>query len=430
MAYFLVLSALTAIVVVIGVKFDRVERNFIFLGHFAHTVATFGMFVVMTYFYSGGDMMLYHDTGGVLANMVKEQPELFGDLLSLATGGKPRVFEFIPAFRSSTGVMIGVAAVLHLLLSGSFLASCLVLSGVAYFGQVWLYLGFREHLPQIAYARAAIAAFCMPSVVFWSSGLLKEAVSLGGLGLAFYGVSGIVKAGRLKVFRLLAILIGGWTVGIIKAYILFPLALGGAFWFATERSRRRHGKVSLKFSHLLAGGLIGLALVTALGELFPRFSFENLGTETASLQQAYRTIDAGSSFGMGFEGADSLQDQIIFAPVALVSSLLRPFIFEAHNLMALISALETSVLLFLWIFLFQKIGIRRIVKRVKSEPLLIFCLVFFLIFAVAVGLAAPNLGTLSRYRIPMFPIYGLFVLLLVPFKRGERKGPARRFGHG
>jgi len=33
-------------------------------------------------------------------------------------------------------------------------------------------------------------------------------------------------------------------------------------------------------------------------------------------------------------------------------------------------------------------------------------------FSVAVGLATTNLGTLSRYRMPMMPFYVTFILLL------------------
>jgi hypothetical protein len=52
-----------------------------------------------------------------------------------------------------------------------------------------------------------------------------------------------------------------------------------------------------------------------------------------------------------------------------------------------------------------------LVQRVRQSPALMFCAVFVMTFGVAVGLSTLNLGTLSRYRIPMMPFF--FVLLLV-----------------
>lgn len=420
MAFFLVLSALAALTLLMSIGYDRRERQFIFLGYVAHIFATFGMMVVMTYFYSGGDMALYHNTGAVLAGMVRDNPDLLIELLKLCVGFKPDVFSFIPAFQSSTGVMIGIGGLLYLILGGSFIASCLAVSGVAFVGQVWMYKGIREHIPVSLRNRAAFSCFLIPSVAFWSSGLLKEAVSLGGLGLAIFGVSGIVLKGYPTLGRSLALIIGGWGVGLIKAYILFPLAIAAGFWITTHRSRKKHGHVKFEVQQYLLGIGVGILLVVGLGELFPRFSFENLGKETAQLQEAYRTIDAGSSYGLGFEGAESIGDQLFFAPIALVSTLFRPFIFEAHNLMALINALETSTFLFFWLYLLKKVGVVRLFNHTTSTPVVLFSFIFVIVFAVAVGLAAPNLGTLSRYRIPMVPIHALFLSFSVPMTTKRR----------
>jgi hypothetical protein len=45
-------------------------------------------------------------------------------------------------------------------------------------------------------------------------------------------------------------------------------------------------------------------------------------------------------------------------------------------------------------------------------PLLVFSLVFVLVFGVGIGLAAMNLGSLSRYRAPLMPFYVTLLLVL------------------
>jgi hypothetical protein len=50
-------------------------------------------------------------------------------------------------------------------------------------------------------------------------------------------------------------------------------------------------------------------------------------------------------------------------------------------------------------------------RRLSSSPLLMFCLVFSLTMGVGVGLATTNLGTLSRYRMPLVPFFAALVLI-------------------
>jgi hypothetical protein len=53
---------------------------------------------------------------------------------------------------------------------------------------------------------------------------------------------------------------------------------------------------------------------------------------------------------------------------------------------------------------------------IRDNPVLLFCIVFVITMGVAIGLASSNLGTLSRYRMPMMPFFAalLFVLTAKP----------------
>jgi hypothetical protein len=46
------------------------------------------------------------------------------------------------------------------------------------------------------------------------------------------------------------------------------------------------------------------------------------------------------------------------------------------------------------------------------SPFLVSSVVFILVFGVGVGLATRNLGSLSRYRMPMMPFYATTLLVL------------------
>jgi hypothetical protein len=56
---------------------------------------------------------------------------------------------------------------------------------------------------------------------------------------------------------------------------------------------------------------------------------------------------------------------------------------------------------------------------IVKDPYVLFCLVFSLIFAFAVGISSYNFGALSRYKIPCLPFYGAFILILYHHKKLE-----------
>ncbi len=419
-AFFVVFVLASGMLFAASTPFSKLEQRYLWLGYGAHVLSAIGQVVVTLYYYGGGDMTMYHRNGVLIARQVRARPDLFQDLIMLIFGSNPFAFAWVEGAGGSTGVMSAVSGLLCLLLNDSLVSSCLVVSCFAFIGQISMYLAFRLHLPKAYHERALFASLLVPSVVFWSSGVLKESIALGGLGLGFYGMSRLVRSARPDPRAVAIMLAGFWVVGLIKAYILFPVAISGLIWFFAERSRKRGEVFRLRPAYLLPGIVLSIVVVTWLGEVYPRFALEKIAVETAQLQGAYRKIDGGSTYELGDPSARTLPEQLQFAPVALVSTLLRPFIFEVHNIVSLVNALETLALFVMLMMVVFRTGMGRLFRIIRSEPLLLFCTVYVIIFSIAVGLAAPNLGTLSRYRVPMFPAYWLLILMLLPLKQAAR----------
>ena len=75
------------------------------------------------------------------------------------------------------------------------------------------------------------------------------------------------------------------------------------------------------------------------------------------------------------------------------------------------SGLEITVLLVLLVRAIRRSG-GSLVRAILQTPVLLFSLVFVIVFGVAVGLVTTNMGTLSRYRLPLMPFYVTLVLAL------------------
>jgi hypothetical protein len=61
-----------------------------------------------------------------------------------------------------------------------------------------------------------------------------------------------------------------------------------------------------------------------------------------------------------------------------------------------------------------------------KDNLLIFCIVFALIFSLAVGITSGNFGTLMRYKIPMMPFYySALAIIYIKAKENIKDGFAK-----
>ncbi len=407
---------------------DGLERRFMMWGFAAHLAGAIAQVLVTKYAYGGGDMFTYFRYGTRLAELVSfDFQTYFPRVVELTLGGKPRFPFWVFGAGSSTGSVTGLATLSALLTANSLYATCLLFGLFAYGGQVGLYLAFRPAFPaSYLRRRLLIACFLVPSVVFWSSGLLKEPIALGGLGIAVLGAAYFIREKRRTAGAVL-IAAGCFPVLLVKSYILLALAAAGALWYYWQRAERdtRIGIVSRPF-YMVIGLLAAGAAIYYLGQVDERFAVSNIQDETAHLQRQYYTIGGGSTYVLGGdESAATAQRQPWLAPIGLFSSLFRPMIFEIHNATSAVNAIEmTWVIIMLWMVLRAR-RLKTTLRLAAGSPTIVFMVSFVLILGAGVGLAAPNLGSLSRYRIPMMPMWIGVLLLLLPRRNNcqpERAG--------
>ncbi|HND45792.1 MAG TPA: hypothetical protein PLC61_05275, partial [Chitinophagales bacterium] len=101
-------------------------------------------------------------------------------------------------------------------------------------------------------------------------------------------------------------------------------------------------------------------------------------------------------------------------PKAVNVSLFRPYIWEALKPTLLVAAIEAVVTLYLSVMLLFrfKLNIFKFIGKIISNPDILFCFIFSIIFAFAVGFTSFNFGALSRYKLPLIPYYFIFLVLM------------------
>lgn len=388
------------------------ERGLMWLSFVAHQLAGIVNIAVTVYYYGYGDMTSYHQFGVLAAERLRLDFWAFApDLVALIFHENRPIPIPMEIQTTSSGSMQGIAGFAMYFLFDSLYAVCALIAGLAFLSKLALYRVASEELPDLPPRPLLFACMLLPSALFWSSSLLKEPLAMIGMLAALYGWhQWLNHRRRLRAAFLLAM--GSIGVLQIKGYIFPALVLSAALWHFASKAREKRGDFAFRAGHVVIGGTMAVLLVAATGALLPRFAPEALSDQLAGLQSVGAVIEGGSNYSLG-RSAGSSGSQAALAPIGLLTALFRPFVFEAKTPIVLVSALEMTGFLIGVILVFFRRGIVPSVSELVRRPFLSFCALFVLIFGTCVGLGTTNMGTLSRYRMPLSPFFATVLLALI-----------------
>ncbi|MEJ0034456.1 MAG: hypothetical protein WDO15_30855 [Bacteroidota bacterium] len=305
----------------------------------------------------------------------------------------------------------------------SYSGTAVLFGFISFFGLWCLFRTFYELFPHLV-KRIAISTLFVPSVVFWGSGILKDTIVIACLGFLTWAIKRIFIDRRLSFLAFVSIVMSVVVIFGIKKYVLICYLPVAIFWVYADNLRRIKSAVLrvLLFPLLLVITFVsGYMTIQKVGEDDKKYSLDKIA-ETARTTAYdigfYTGKNAGSSYSLG-ELDGSFGSLISHLPAAINVSLFRPYLWEAKNPLMLLSSIEALALLVITVFLFVR-GPLSFIKALGNEHVL-FCLVFSLSFAFAVGVSTYNFGTLNRYKIPLIPFYLLALTMIADRSKSDKK---------
>jgi hypothetical protein len=232
------------------------------------------------------------------------------------------------------------------------------------------------------------------------------------MGFLLYGLFNVVIRRRKIVGSLFWILVSTYFLYTIKVYILLALVPGIGFWLFGDLStgvKTLSLKRAITFLSLIVATISGVMLVNYLTSdiALSKFSLDNI-LETSSFSRDI--YERGGVKGQGAYFQITTTNPVLLAINGLVATFFRPFPWEITSAIVMLSAIEALLFLTLILYLFFMKGILAPFRQIFSEPVLILCFTFSIIFAISIGISATNFGSLSRYKIPCLPFYLMFIL--------------------
>ena len=361
------------------------------------------------------DVFKYYDDAIVL-NSVYDQSK--SDYFALLTGigdvdaltkrylQSSRYWDSSPTFSflNDNRIIIRFNSIILFFSSGNIYLHLSVAIIVSFIGLTFLFLYFNE-LNLINAKVLYTILFFTPSLLFWTSSILKENFLFLGLGMFLWTFEKIKKGSfTLIPFTILSLLL----VFFSKIYVagtLFP-ALAAFEWNKNKRDGKAFWRYSVTFA-LYAG------LILNIDYFFPSF---NILSILASKQSEFICLSdwiGAKSVVFVPELSSNVISFIQAIPYALYNSLLRPMPWDYSNLLSIPAIAELFVILLL--SLTGIIFFKRPDARIAN--LILFSTGFILSMSLLICWTSPVLGAIVRYKIVFLPFLLIALVSIVDTSR-------------
>jgi len=427
---------------------NELYKKYFLKGFSAKIFGGLGFALVYTYYYSyGGDTMAYYHDASLISDYFFKDPidalRLLWNPITVESGNAQEVIrQFALVHTGSEFPVVRTAAILNLIGMNSFYSTTILFATVSYFGVWHFFLVFAKRYPQIK-NQLAIAILFIPSVFFWGSGIMKDSMVIGYLGLMLYGIDRFLETGFKRVFWSLVTLYCGMVIFSVKAYVIMALAPALVIWVVLNTKDKIKSKL-IRVSvipFLIAISIVGMAFsLEVLGRYQSKYSMENFFSSAHSMQnwhyqEGSNTSEShgrGSSYTLG-DYDPSVAGTLKQFPAAVNVTFFRPYFWEIKNVAMLASAIESFIMLLFTLYIFIGLGPFRILRLLAADSFLLMSIAFAIFFAFAVGFTSYNFGALARYKIPCIPFY-VSALLILNYRvkeikmKGKMKNVARQPG--
>jgi hypothetical protein len=379
------------------------------------------------YFYYGNnrftsDAFRFFDDSLVMYGALKTDPTyylrlLFGiglDKPDLAPYIKEMTFwgrDFPHGLFNDNQTIIRVNSIFDLFSFGYYHVHTVFMCFFSLIGLTALYKAFVPFLQKLKLL-LLFGIFLIPSVLFWSSGVLKEGVVIFSMGLLIWSLFKVVEKPNVKhlsvlIFSILILL-------FIKVYVIIALAPGIIGFILLTKKNRRH-PLALYLSIAITGSLISLGVHNKIPEvdIITKLYFKNIDF----IKMSERTR-SNSAFYITRLNNNPIEF-VKMIPSALTNTTFRPFIWESKSAMMLLNSLENITL-----FLFGTLCLFLSKKRANIDFKLVgFCLTFIIILYLFIGWTTPISGAIVRYKIPAWPFFMILSLLILDEQKLYSKLP-------
>jgi len=415
------------LIVMKGKKYeDGHLRKYFVTAFLCHMGGSILYCMVIQYYYGYGDSFVFYQGSEFVRSTISTTGDPITPFFTSADDyvriyGEPGSLLPIGMDVDSNLTVSKISALLSYLSFNSYLVISMFF-GLFAFGGLWkLFKTMNDIMEKKAQRLLAIGILFTPSVCFWGSGLIKDSLCVGLIGYIIYFLYRIFIKKNFKLRHPLLLVIMFYLLFIIKTYLAMGIALSALaalVLYVFLRSKRSFIGLMIASVIIIAGATV---VVISLSSNITSI-IEDSKNNIQIFKGAYASLDDESN-GSGFTILDteiSIPGLLLGSPLAIFTTLFRPFLWESNKLVMLLSAMEGLVTLLLTLFVLVKCRVYKFFRYIFTDPYLFFCFIFTMLMGIIIGFSTFNFGTLVRYRLPILSFY-FFMLISIYIKNKEAR---------
>jgi len=359
------------------------------------------------------DIFRYYDDAGVVYSSLKSNPRHFFEILFNVNMHDPELLRYFSVMGNwnrqdhfslfnDNQFVIRLNAIIYLFSFGHYAVHVLFFNFLGLIGLTAIYKTMMNHFPEKKLEMYA-AVFLLPSVLFWTSGVLKDPLIFLCLGLALYhfdrGVYHSAHKGKSLLFFAFFLLM----LMLVKSQVFIVLLPAWAACYFFRKSRGM--KLFARFS---ATCIIYFILLVNFQYIFPSKNFLQTLTDK---QQDFKRLAYEAKAGSYLELYPLKPDLESFfhnLPQAYRNTFIRPVSITNSSPLIMLSSAESLLLLAL--ALICLLSFDR--KKFMAHPYFFFAVYYVLFLYALIGLVTPVLGAIVRYRAQALPFLALALVMM------------------
>lgn len=302
----------------------------------------------------------------------------------------------------STNLINNICGVAALLMGDALPTLFIAFALISLAGKYLFYRAFIVAFPEGDRWLFGLLVVLSPSLLYWASFVGKDSPIQYFIALTSLGFARLIQRPSYRSISLCAVGLAGTL--LIRPHIAAMLAIAMTFPYAVGRSRAGSGNKAARIL-LIPVLAVGTYFLVSQSRTF-LYSPTNSENSGSAFQEAETVTGKSQIGGSAFNQGTSLPVRIAEFPFLMF----RPFLWEVHNAMSLISAVEALGWMLLCWLRRREIGST---LRHWRDPYVGFLLMYFLVFSITFSGSVSNFGILARQRIMMTPL----VLMLVCARR-------------
>lgn len=294
---------------------------------------------------------------------------------------------------TSTNLLCNLCGLMTLVLGNAMPTMFVLFAFAALWGAYFFYRAFCIAFPEGDRGLYGVLLVLLPSMVYWSSAVGKDALEQLFIGLTAYGFALTVR--QISARSIAYCLLGVAGAAVVRPHVGAMLATSMLLPFTIGKAKGT--------SWLTMSLKVVLLPVLAAGTLFMISQAQTfVGSEGSDFKSNVKRLqtesEASTQGGSTFNQGESLPRRLIQGPFLIF----RPFPWEAHNPISGVAALEGMGLFYLAWRRRREIWI---LVRQWREGYVLFILMFTIEFSAIFSAGTSNFGILVRERIMLVPIF-------------------------